>query len=113
LDLANSLNDEPLPASAVVEDLIHDTKGGRSAWLKEMLGLPPDSSFTYLSGRQMAHATCLAAARHELPASCGWDVETQGMAGLPLPSCKPVTLTNTGSFGPFESLIPIARHAFR
>jgi hypothetical protein len=31
----------------------------------------------------MAHATCLAAARHELLASRGGDVETQGMAGAP------------------------------
>jgi len=133
LRLAKALNDKPLPASAVVEDLIHDTKGGllgsaggrffawamggsvpaavaadwltsawdqnaalyacspaaavveevAGAWLKELLGLPPDSSFALVSGCQMAHATCLAAARHELLANRGWDVETQGMAGAP------------------------------
>jgi glutamate/tyrosine decarboxylase-like PLP-dependent enzyme len=133
LRLAKALNDKPLRASAVVEDLIHDTKGGllgsaggrffawamggsvpaalaadwltsawdqnaalyacspaaavveevAGAWLKELLGLPPDSSFAFVSGCQMAHATCLAAARHELLAGRGWDVEIQGMAGAP------------------------------
>lgn len=31
----------------------------------------------------MAHATCLAAARHELLARRGWDVEKSGLAGAP------------------------------
>jgi hypothetical protein len=31
----------------------------------------------------MAHATCLAAAKHELLASRGWDVEKRGLAGAP------------------------------
>ncbi|HET6970272.1 MAG TPA: pyridoxal-dependent decarboxylase, partial [Phenylobacterium sp.] len=34
-------------------------------------------------GTQMAHATCLAAARHAVPRDRGWDVGRQGLAGAP------------------------------
>jgi glutamate/tyrosine decarboxylase-like PLP-dependent enzyme len=64
------------PAAAVVEEVA----GG---WLKELLGLPASASFALVSGCQMAHATCLAAARHGLLAERGWDVEKQGMYGAP------------------------------
>jgi len=56
------------PAAAVVEEVA----GG---WLKEILGLPAGASFALVTGCQMAHATCLAAARHALLARTGWDVE--------------------------------------
>jgi glutamate/tyrosine decarboxylase-like PLP-dependent enzyme len=64
------------PAAAVVEEV-----AGR--WLKEILGLPASASFAVVSGCQMAHATCLAAARHSLLAKRGWDVERQGLYGAP------------------------------
>ena len=64
------------PAAAVVEEVVGE-------WLKELLGLPPSSSFALVTGCQMAHATCLAAARHELLRRRGWDVERNGMAGAP------------------------------
>jgi glutamate/tyrosine decarboxylase-like PLP-dependent enzyme len=64
------------PAASVVEEAVGD-------WLKQLLGLPAGSSFGLVSGCQMAHATCLAAARHHLLKTRGWDVERRGMAGSP------------------------------
>lgn len=64
------------PAAAVVEEVIGN-------WLKELLGLPAQASFALVSGCQMAHVTCLAAARHSLLAKRGWDVEHQGLCGAP------------------------------
>lgn len=64
------------PAASVVEEVA----GG---WLKDVLGLPVHASFALTSGCQMAHATCLAAARHAVLARRGWDVETDGLAGAP------------------------------
>lgn len=64
------------PAAAVVEEVA----GG---WLKELLGIPERASFAFVSGCQMAHVTCLAAARHALLARAGWDVERRGLYGAP------------------------------
>jgi len=64
------------PAAAIVEEVA-------GAWLKEILGLPAQASFALVSGCQMAHSTCLAAARHALLAKRGWDVERQGLYGAP------------------------------
>jgi glutamate/tyrosine decarboxylase-like PLP-dependent enzyme len=64
------------PAAAVVEET-----AGR--WLKEVLHLPASASFALVTGCQMAHVTCLAAARHALLAKLGWDVEHDGLAGSP------------------------------
>ncbi len=64
------------PAAAVVEE-------AAGAWLKELLGIPAGASFALVTGCQMAHATCLAAARNALLARRGWDVEAAGLAGAP------------------------------
>jgi len=64
------------PAAAVVEEVAGE-------WLKELLGLPAHASFAFVTGCQMAHATCLAAARHSLLAGLGWNVERQGLYGAP------------------------------
>ena len=64
------------PAAAVVEEIV-------GSWLKEILDLPGQASFALVSGCQMAHATCLASARHELLAKHGWDVEQNGLFGAP------------------------------
>jgi glutamate/tyrosine decarboxylase-like PLP-dependent enzyme len=66
------------PAAGVVEEVA-------GAWLKDVLRLPAASSFAFVTGCQMAHVTCLAAARHALLAERGWDVEVQGLAGAPAP----------------------------
>lgn len=64
------------PAAAVVEE----TVGG---WLKEILGLPAQASFALVTGCQMAHVTCLAAARHAILRKYDWDVEAKGLFGAP------------------------------
>jgi glutamate/tyrosine decarboxylase-like PLP-dependent enzyme len=64
------------PAAAVVEEVA-------GAWLKDILHLPSTASFAFVTGCQMAHVTCLAAARHAVLARLGWDVEQQGLAASP------------------------------
>lgn len=64
------------PAAAVVEEAV-------GKWLKDLFSLPQETSFALVTGCQMAHATCLAAARSWLLKKQGWDVERQGMAGSP------------------------------
>jgi len=64
------------PAAAVVEEVA-------GSWLKDLLGLPAKASFALLTGTQMAHVTCLAAARHALLTRRGWDLERLGLYGAP------------------------------
>lgn len=64
------------PAAAVVEEVA-------GAWLRELFELPDGSSFAFTTGTQMAHVTCLAAARHAVLAARGWDVKRRGLAGAP------------------------------
>jgi glutamate/tyrosine decarboxylase-like PLP-dependent enzyme len=64
------------PAAAIAEEVV----GG---WLKEILGLADETSFALVTGCQMAHVTCLAAARHSLLNKRGWDVESHGLYGAP------------------------------
>jgi len=64
------------PTSAAAEE----AAGG---WLKELLGLPATASVGFVTGAQAANTVGLAAARHHVLASAGWDVERQGLAGAP------------------------------
>jgi glutamate/tyrosine decarboxylase-like PLP-dependent enzyme len=64
------------PSAAVVEEIA-------CAWLLDILGLPADSGVGLTTGCQMAHFTCLAAARHRALAQAGWDVESDGLFGAP------------------------------
>src|SRR5215210_6102547 len=64
------------PAAAVVEEVC-------GTWLKDVLGLPASASYSLVTGCQMAHVTCLAAARHALLARVGWDVNRDGLSGSP------------------------------
>ena len=64
------------PAAAVVEEVV-----GR--WLCELLELPDAASFALVTGCQMAHVTCLAAARNAVLSRAGWDVEQRGLFGAP------------------------------
>jgi glutamate/tyrosine decarboxylase-like PLP-dependent enzyme len=72
----NAVTSQSGPAAAMVEEVA----GG---WLKEILGLPASASFAFVTGCQMAHVTCLAAARHAMLARLGWDVERRGLYGAP------------------------------
>jgi glutamate/tyrosine decarboxylase-like PLP-dependent enzyme len=64
------------PAAAIAEEVA----GG---WLLEMLELPRDASFAFVTGCQMAHFTALAAAREGVLRAAGWDVEKDGLFGAP------------------------------
>jgi glutamate/tyrosine decarboxylase-like PLP-dependent enzyme len=64
------------PAASVVEEVAAD-------WLREIFDLPAETSVGFTTGTQMAHMTCLAAARQALLRDLGWDVERQGLAGAP------------------------------
>lgn len=66
----------PAPALSVVEEVA----GG---WVRELLGLPAGCGIGFVTGCQMAHFTCLAAARHAVLRDAGWDVEASGLQGAP------------------------------
>jgi glutamate/tyrosine decarboxylase-like PLP-dependent enzyme len=60
------------PSAAVAEEVA-------GSWLKELLGIPADASFAFVTGCQLAHVTALAAARHAVLERVGWDVERDGL----------------------------------
>lgn len=64
------------PAEAVIEEIC-------GSWLKELFDLPTTASFALVTGSQMAHVTCLAAARNALLSKTNWDVERNGLNGAP------------------------------
>src|SRR5215475_4707743 len=64
------------PSAAVAEEVACD-------WLLDILGLPGEAGVGLTTGCQMAHFTCLAAARHRVLADAGWDVEADGLFGAP------------------------------
>ncbi len=64
------------PAASVLEQVA-------AAWVLEALHLPSTASVAMVTGCQMAHVTCLAAARHGVLADRGWDVERDGLVGAP------------------------------
>ncbi|MGH2462766.1 MAG: pyridoxal phosphate-dependent decarboxylase family protein [Candidatus Limnocylindria bacterium] len=64
------------PAASVVEEAV-------GAWLIDLFGLPAESGYGLVTGCQMAHFTCLAAARHSVLERAGWDVTSRGLFGAP------------------------------
>ncbi|MEA2287649.1 MAG: hypothetical protein QOJ21_3692 [Solirubrobacteraceae bacterium] len=64
------------PSASVAEEVA-------CAWLLDVLGLPATAGVGLTTGCQMAHVTCLAAARNRVLADAGWDVERDGMFGAP------------------------------
>jgi aromatic-L-amino-acid decarboxylase len=64
------------PASAVAEEVAGE-------WLLDLLDLPRDASFAFVTGCQMAHVTALAAARSGVLRDIGWNVERDGLFGAP------------------------------
>ena len=54
-----------------------------AGWVRELLGLPEGCGVGFVTGCQMAHFTCLAAARHAVLRDAGWDVEADGLQGAP------------------------------
>ena len=64
------------PSAAVAEEVVCE-------WLLDILGLPGDAGVGLTTGCQMAHFTCLAAARDRVLADAGWDTEADGLFGAP------------------------------
>ncbi len=64
------------PALAVIEEVSGE-------WLKDVLALPKEASFAFVTGCQTAHVTALAAARQKLLSDRGYDVGARGLAGAP------------------------------
>ena len=64
------------PAGAAVEDVT-------ARWVLEALGLPADARVGFVTGATVANLVGLAAARHRVLATAGWDVEEHGLAGAP------------------------------
>jgi glutamate/tyrosine decarboxylase-like PLP-dependent enzyme len=64
------------PAAAVAEEVAAN-------WLVDLFGLPPGTSCGFTTGATMANFTALAAARHAVLRSAGWDVEESGLFGAP------------------------------
>ncbi|RYD14423.1 MAG: aspartate aminotransferase family protein [Lysobacteraceae bacterium] len=64
------------PMAAAIEEVA-------ARWLLELFDLPRGSGVGFVTGCQMAHFTCLAAARHGVLRDAGWDVEADGLAGAP------------------------------
>jgi glutamate/tyrosine decarboxylase-like PLP-dependent enzyme len=64
------------PSAAVAEEAVGE-------WVKDLLGLPASAGVGLTTGCQMAHFTCLAAARHGVLRDAGWDVEAEGLQGAP------------------------------
>ncbi|HEY3534795.1 MAG TPA: pyridoxal-dependent decarboxylase [Pedococcus sp.] len=64
------------PAAAAAEEV-----AGR--WVLELLGLPKGASVGFVTGAQGANTASLAAARHHVLRSAGWDVEQDGLRGAP------------------------------
>ena len=64
------------PAASVVEEAV-------GAWLLDLFGLPETAGYGLVTGCQMAHFTCLAAARQAVLERAGWDVTARGLFGAP------------------------------
>jgi glutamate/tyrosine decarboxylase-like PLP-dependent enzyme len=64
------------PGAAVLEQVV-------GSWVLDLLGLPARCAVGFVTGAQMANFSCLAAARHDLLAGAGWDVEADGLFGAP------------------------------
>ena len=64
-------------------------------WLVDILGLPQDVAGSFVTGTTVAHITALAAARHAVLATVGWNVEADGLFGAP-----PITVITSAEAHP-------------
>jgi hypothetical protein len=81
------------PAAALVEEIAGE-------WLKELLGIPAGASFAFVTGCQMAHVACLAAARHAVLERWGWDVEAMCSAGKRVPRRRAIPVRGSRAAAP-------------
>jgi glutamate/tyrosine decarboxylase-like PLP-dependent enzyme len=75
-DIVARLAELAIPLPAKLEDVA-------LGWLRDVLGVPPETGVGFVTGATMANFTCLAAARHAVLKQAGWDVEADGMCGAP------------------------------
>lgn len=52
-------------------------------WMLDLLGLPAGCATAFVTGATVANFTALAAARNQVFARAGWDVEANGLIGAP------------------------------
>ncbi|RKN45361.1 pyridoxal phosphate-dependent decarboxylase family protein [Micromonospora endolithica] len=69
--------------NAVLSPAAVAAEAAAGGWLKELLGIPPSASAGFVTGGQAANTAGLAAARHQVLADAGWDVERRGLLGAP------------------------------
>jgi glutamate/tyrosine decarboxylase-like PLP-dependent enzyme len=71
-----AFNDALSPAATAAER-------AASRWLLELLGLPATATVGFVTGAQAGNTVGLAAGRHQVLRSAGWDVERDGLQGAP------------------------------
>lgn len=71
------------PALFVMSPVVAKLEAICQEWLKELLGLPPETVAGFVSGSSTANLCGLAAGRNYLLKRQGWKVNEQGMAGAP------------------------------
>ncbi|MEV4119697.1 pyridoxal-dependent decarboxylase [Micromonospora sp. NPDC049645] len=74
---------DQLASNAVTSPAAIAAEATAGAWLKELLGIPMTASVGFVTGAQAANTAGLAAARHQVLADVGWDVERCGLFGAP------------------------------
>ena len=72
----NSAMRAATPGTAAVEE-------AAATWLLDLLGLPASADVGFTTGATTANLVGLGAARHQVLADVGWDVETAGLSGSP------------------------------
>ncbi|MFG2107638.1 pyridoxal phosphate-dependent decarboxylase family protein [Micromonospora chersina] len=74
---------DQLAFNAVTSPAAIAAEAAAGGWLKELLGIPASASVGFVTGAQAANTAGLAAARHQVLADAGWDVERRGLIGAP------------------------------
>jgi glutamate/tyrosine decarboxylase-like PLP-dependent enzyme len=64
------------PATATLEEVA-------LGWMIDLFGLPRGAGGAFVTGASVANFTALAAARHDVLARVGWNVEADGLFGAP------------------------------
>lgn len=90
----NSAIYQTAPAAAIAEEAV-------SAWLLDLLDLPRESSTAFVTGATMAGFVCLAAARGEVLARAGFDIDEDVLQQAPPVS---IFLSNDAHVSNFAAL---------
>jgi glutamate/tyrosine decarboxylase-like PLP-dependent enzyme len=74
---------DQLAFNAVTSPAAIAAEAAAGTWLKQLLRIPMTASVGFVTGCQAANTAGLAAARHQVLAEAGWDVERRGLVGAP------------------------------